>query len=451
VFEGPALALGFAILLVTGPAVSAVGASFDSPIAGAWEQSDEILPADVHRPGPHGPSLAFAKYGNALDATGDQLAVAAEGMGEVFVFERTDEGWMQQARIEGSFDAGFGYDLSIRGDLLVIGAPFAGTSSETGVEGEGYGSAYVFERSDQGWEKSARLTASPDPNDEFGREVAIAGELVVIGAPNDETEVGDNAGSVFVLEEAHEEWTVVDRFSGERKSVHLGSSVAAQEDSIAVGVLQGDLRGSDSGSVNLYERGSDGWTKSAELLPEEPTDTFGYDVDLDDGVAIVGAAYSDRIAGGQAGPATNTGSAYVFENDAGEWSLEETFANPRQAPGENFGNAVAVEDGLAVVGARSAEPYKMGAAYVNEKTGQGWTSPSLVTANDTSAQDMLGWAVDIHDESPIVSAPFDDNRRDGTPPPLNDEGDLPLLGVDEGEDAGSVYEFDPSSGTMVVP
>jgi FG-GAP repeat len=69
---------------------------------------------------------------------------------------------------------GFGSDIAIDGNVAVVGAP---SDSSLGV-------AYIYERSGNDWVEKARL----QPNDQdfylpgaFGRIVAVSGDTVVVG------------------------------------------------------------------------------------------------------------------------------------------------------------------------------------------------------------------------------------------------------------------------------
>lgn len=95
-------------------------------------------------------------------------------------------------------------------------------------------------------------------------------------------------------------------------------------------------------------------------------DRFGFSVDIDDGVAIVGAPGAETAAG------LFAGAAYLFDVETGVQlrKLEPLDADEY----DNFGNAVAIDGGLAAVAADRAGPgifTGAGAVYVFDvATGQ---------------------------------------------------------------------------------
>jgi FG-GAP repeat len=62
------------------------------------------------------------------------------------------------------------------------------------------GSAYIFVRSGSSWNQVQKLTASDGAAfDTFGYSVAISGDNVVLGAPNDNIGFNSNQGSAYMF------------------------------------------------------------------------------------------------------------------------------------------------------------------------------------------------------------------------------------------------------------
>src|SRR5690606_20720908 len=71
----------------------------------------------------------------------------------------------------------FGSSLSLNGNTMVVGAP---------GHTHGTGSAFVFVRSPNSWRQEALLKASkPAAPDSFGKSVAVCGNTIVVGAPQE--------------------------------------------------------------------------------------------------------------------------------------------------------------------------------------------------------------------------------------------------------------------------
>ncbi|TKB91334.1 MAG: hypothetical protein E8D40_10365 [Nitrospira sp.] len=102
---------------------------------------------------------AFFEDSSATGINGDQLNDDAPDSGAVYVFRRTDGGWMQEAYLKASNTGEgdlFGGAVALSGNTLVVGA--AGEdSSATGINGDqsndgasSSGAVYVFERTNGG-------------------------------------------------------------------------------------------------------------------------------------------------------------------------------------------------------------------------------------------------------------------------------------------------------------
>lgn len=139
---------------------------------------------------------AYVENGAATGINGNQLNKAAAGAGAVYLFERSNENWAQQAYIKASNtdrDDRFGsaVSLSADGNSLAVGAPYE-DSLATGINGnqndnaaDNTGAVYLFARSSQSWQQRAYIKASnTDTRDYFGTSVSLSadGDTLAIGA-----------------------------------------------------------------------------------------------------------------------------------------------------------------------------------------------------------------------------------------------------------------------------
>ena len=107
---------------------------------------------------------------------------------------------IQQAKLTASDGAEwdyFGDPVSISGDTVVVGA------DEDDDNGSASGSAYVFVKPEAGWStmtQTQKLRASDGAQgDWFGLSVSVSGDTVVVGAMLDDDK-GTNSGSAYVFE-----------------------------------------------------------------------------------------------------------------------------------------------------------------------------------------------------------------------------------------------------------
>lgn len=135
-----------------------------------------------------------------VGSPGDDAACPANpdcGSGAVYVYQFDPEKsrWDEVSQLtasDGAMHDGFGVELSMSGDLALIGA--------TGDD-DASGSAYVFrfDRATSAWIEQAKLAASDGAaSDVFGISVAIHSGLAVVGTPWDD-DAGSLSGSAYVF------------------------------------------------------------------------------------------------------------------------------------------------------------------------------------------------------------------------------------------------------------
>ena len=160
---------------------------------------------------------AITEDSNAIGVNGDQSNNSASSAGAVYVFIRNGSIWSQQAYLKASnTEAGdqLGVSVAIVNDTVVVGtnAEASGIDGNDGDNSAGFaGAAYVFTRIGSTWSQQDYLKASnTEVGDEFGLSVAIAGNTVVVGAFNEDSNAtgadGDqndnsasNAGAAYVF------------------------------------------------------------------------------------------------------------------------------------------------------------------------------------------------------------------------------------------------------------
>jgi hypothetical protein len=157
-------------------------------------QQQKLEAADAASNDNFGRSVAISGETVAVGAPNDDGAAGLD-QGSVCVFVRSGGGWSQQQKLlaaDAELLDDFGWSVVISGETLVVGTP-----SNDGFD---HGSAYVFVRNGEVWNQQQKLLASdPQPGDEFGDSVALSGETVVVGAPNDDGAAGPGQGSAYVF------------------------------------------------------------------------------------------------------------------------------------------------------------------------------------------------------------------------------------------------------------
>ncbi|GJM23303.1 MAG: hypothetical protein DHS20C15_32180 [Planctomycetota bacterium] len=283
---------------------------------------------------------------NASGVNGNQLDNSVGLSGAAYVFVRNGAAWSQQAYLKAS-NSGisdyFGQSVCVSGDIAVVGA-YGENSTATGVDGDqvdnslsAAGAAYVFERNGTSWSQQAYLKASnTGANDMFGHAVAVAGETLVVGAVQEDSEAtgvngnqGDSttsseSGAAYVFERSGGVWSQAAYLKASNWTTNsFGWSVAASGDTVLVGAPHevADSAGR-SGAAYTFVRGDSGWTQQLRLGPGDGNnwDWFGSAVSLSGDTAAVGAHQEDSAANGVNGDESDgslsaSGAAYAFALD----------------------------------------------------------------------------------------------------------------------------------------
>jgi hypothetical protein len=348
----------------------------------------------------------------------------------------------------------FGNTVSISGNYAIIGAHYEDEDT-TGVNTLSCaGSAYIFERDNQGnWLQAKKITASDRAlTDLFGFSVAISGSYCIVGALyEDEDTAGentlDNAGSAYIFEkDRYGNWKQRQKIVASDRGVgdEFGYSVSISGNYAIVGALKEDedtLMDNTldlAGSAYLFERDVSGnWKEVQKIVASDRAagDLFGNSVSISGNHAIVGAELEDEDVSGN-NSLDYAGSAYIFERDGtGNWHQVEKIVASDRDTNAFFGYSVSVSGNYAIVGAYYADEdasggntlNNAGSAYLFERDGTGiWQQVQKIVASDRADGDLFGSSVSISGNNAVVGALMQDK---------DDLGGSPLA------DAGAAYIF----------
>ncbi len=278
------------------------------------------------------------------------------------------------------------------------------------------GAAYVFRRTAPGvWELEQTLFASdPAPGDEFGFDVTIEGDLAAISAPFDDDN-GSTSGSVYLFRrDGSGVWNEVDKVisSDGQNNDFFGQSVILSDGVLAVGASGESSAGGNSGAVYVFEdAGADDWLEIDKLVADDAFqgDQFGFDVDFDGDVIVVGVPLSDTSCGTFL---CNGGAVYVFRrNGQGTWDQEARIFPQDAVSSDFFGFAVGVSGDTVVASSVREDDAgnSAGAMYVFQRTAPSvWSEQLKLTAPDGEAGDELGYSAAIDGVIGVAGARFDD-------------------------------------------
>jgi hypothetical protein len=236
-----------------------------------------------------------------------------------------------------------GYSVALDGDTAVLGTAPVVTGNATVAPPSG---AWVFTRNAGKWSQQQALKPSDGPHAQFGQSLAMSADTLLVGTP-------DN---------------------------------------------------SFTGAVYVYTRSGGTWSQQQKLVNPDAFggDNFGYALAISGNTAIVGAI--GQNACGCVNGSTFAGAAYVYTRAGSTWSLQQKLLASGGIAYDNFGNSVALAGNTALVGAYGKDNYT-GAAYVFTFNGSIWTQQQVLTSSDRVTGDNFGVAVALASGTALVGAP----------------------------------------------
>ncbi|MDA3811093.1 MAG: FG-GAP repeat protein [Spirochaetaceae bacterium] len=297
--------------------------------------------------------------------------------GKAFIFQRDSDGnWTESQDLDVSYCGGdideyefFGSSVAIDGSWMVIGA----RGDDRDVDPGGiidYGAAYVLKRTGTNWGDAARLNDGV-LNSSFGTDVDIYGDIMVVGAPREDTDGNLGVypvkqGAAYIYRYDVDGWILSgnDNVTASLPTHHalLGYSVSISTNYIVAGAIGEGI----AGTVSLFSRsGTDDWNSEAaqQIIPENSKDgdVYGIGLATDGSYILAGAPYSDYYS-------PLSGSVFLYEiGDDGIVTLKQPIAPENTSGLKGWGISIAIDDGRAIIG-QNEDPFNGGdgAAYIFE-------------------------------------------------------------------------------------
>ncbi len=304
-------------------------------------------------------------------------------------------------------NARFGHELSIEGDIAVIGEPLKDFNTIINA-----GIAYVYTRSNGDWIKSATLiNPSPVTNDQFGRAVAISSDVICVGVPYKKNTV-NYKGYAYIFTKPSGGWsgtliadaTLLSTFPG---NDDFGKSVSMSGDTVVIGAYG---ENSDAGGAYIFQKPITGWsgtlTENASLsvIGLQSKDEFGWEVDISGDTVVIGSPQVDD---------SGNGKSYIFVKPGGGWSgtlfPDATLTASDGITGDQFGYDVAIDNNTVIVSAASDSSVDENTTYLFEKPASGWTdmteTAQLQKDPSSAVGGKFGYSNSIDDNAVLIGAP----------------------------------------------
>jgi FG-GAP repeat len=418
--------------------------------AGGWTQTAKLT-------APDGPANGLG-FSVAISENGETIVAGAPGPpsvsnpcdstvgnldpGQAYVYTRPAGGWKDMTSATATLTAsdacvgdGLGWSVGISGNTIVAGAPWAPTVSDEHELGyppvPGEGAAYEYTMPAGGWKTKTQtaelLAGNPSGEDVHnGWSVAVSGETIVTGDPEQGVGAQGDAGAAYVFAKPAGPWVntevpTAELTAGDRNpgNDRLGTSVAILGNTIVAGAPNHSTGSAsdqfEAGAAYVYVRQGGGWKsaqQTAELAASDGAGAFGSSVAISGSTILAGAPSHQACAH------SGQGAAYAFSEPASGWtnmSEPAEFTSSNGSTVDALGSAVAVSGSTILAGAprhlaSAGEPNReAGAAYVFDNgesptlncegsTGTGETAPittgsSATTGSQTAAGSTIATTV----------------------------------------------------------
>lgn len=410
-----------------------------------------------------GDYVAVGAYGQEYDAAG---ASSKANAGAVYIYYKNQGGTDNWGLVKKIVATGtnnrvandyFGYNISISGDYLAVGAYAQDYDSAGGSAKTDAGAAYIFYRNQGGtdnWGQVKKVTGKGTngrvASDNFGISVSISGDYLAVGARGQDYDSAGasaktDAGAVYIF---HRNSGGTDNWGFQKKRTGVGTNARLASDNfgyhvslsgttLAVGAYNHDYDSAgaslkaSAGAVFVYYKDQGGvssWGQVKKITPSGTnnrvaSDFLGFRVCLQSDYLVVGAYGQDYDSAG-ANSRTSAGAAFVFSRNQGgadKWGqvkkLSARGTNARVAS-DQFGVNVGVSGNNILVTANLQDYDNVGA---NSKAdagagyiyyvGSNFSQVTKISEQDpyyAVASDNYGTSVSIDGDYAAVGSPLQD-------------------------------------------
>ena len=353
----------------------------DGPYYWAREQSIEI--PDFYISNPVG-----AQFGYSVAIEGNTIVVGAPGLlnnnnpaervGGVYIYQRGEADknpwYLRNTTFGDEINGKLGYSVAISGNTIVAGAPYY-QFDDTPTRRPG--AAFVFKKHPEGFWLQIQILSPYDLGWgldqsvlEFGSDVSVSGDLVVVGAPGKFIAGFESSGAVYTFQRVDDLFYLVDEiFSGAFDGGYkVGKSLSIFSNTLAVDSLNGY-------SVFEYPNDDSGWFWDdlyMKIYPSSELPSSGKKIDIYDTWLVRGDYQSNEVY-----------IHYKYYRPDPEniktWHQVQTIAHPPDGfETSQFGWATAIYGSTFVVG----DPVK-GRVYIYEFPHPTFESPNEYTESAT--------------------------------------------------------------------
>lgn len=244
-------------------------------------------------------------------------------------------------------------------------------------------------------------------NGQFGGRLALDGDHLAVGSVQADL-VGTDSGAVWIFERVGTDWSFVQVLSppGLGPGDRLGS-VALSGDTLVLGAFGAGV----GGEVYVYERVGGAWGLLQVLTSATAGvgGAFGADLALQGDTLVVGSQVEAY------GGSTAAGVVHVFERVGGAFVHAQRLGSSAPSNAEFLGVSVAVDGDVIAAGANfgATATGRAGSVTVFERIGGAWAEAARLDSSDGEDQQNFGVSVSLRDGLLLAGARFDGPGRAG--------------------------------------
>ena len=329
------------------------------------QQQHKLLPVDAETKTRFGKAVAMIGNIAVVGAWADNDV--APQAGAIYVFDATTAERLHKFTADdGAEEHLLGYSVATNGSVVLGGA------LKHDASGEYSGAAYLFDLATG--DQLHKLTPDdPAVDHEFGRAVAVNGQIAIISAPGD-AGAGEDTGAAYLFDLTTGEQLHKLTADDSAEEDAFGSSVSISDTIAIIGAPFNGVVG-QRGAVYLFDLETG--DQLQKIVPTDPGNDhlFGWSVGLHGSLAVVGAPGDDYYRG----------AAYLYDVDNPESPLLVKKLKARDGMvSDHLGHSVGIADGVIVAGAPfSDEPAESaGSAYLFEACGADVYGDGVVDVDD---------------------------------------------------------------------
>ena len=281
-------------------------------IAATWDEEQILLPSSGTASDKFGNSVGVSGTLAIVGVPSSDTSLGSHsGSAFVYRYKNPTLKWVEETQLldpDGKASDAAGIDVALQGSTAIV----ASNKSDEGGKPDS-GSVAVWSVSGTTWTQVQELAlATPQSLAEFGTRVKLEGDLLFATAPIEDDGGFSNSGAAYVFRLVSGTYVLETRFGAPvpATSLQFGSDVAMSDDLVVVGAQAQDVAGrSDAGAAHLFRRTKKGaWVYDQQLgaSDSKASDRLGGRVAIHDAMILAAADGNDTASG------TDFGSIYAY-------------------------------------------------------------------------------------------------------------------------------------------